>query len=66
MFSEEQNKVSDKFKIKEDIKGQRNRKKYERNIINSEFERQKEQNHGESLKCPFTLIKQVSDVTYRP
>jgi hypothetical protein len=37
-------------------------KTYERNIINSEFERQKEQHPGESLKCPFTLIKQVSDI----
>ena len=37
-------------------------KTYERNIINSEFERQKEQHPGESLKCPFTLIKQVTDV----
>jgi len=37
-------------------------KTYERNIINSEFERQKEQHPGESLKCPFTSIKQVSDV----
>jgi hypothetical protein len=37
-------------------------KTYERNIINSEFERQKEQHPGENLKCPFTLIKQVSDI----
>lgn len=37
-------------------------KTYERNIINSEFERQKEQHPEESLKCPFTLIKQVTDV----
>jgi hypothetical protein len=37
-------------------------KTYERNIINSEFERQKEQHPEESLKCPFTLINQVTDV----
>ena len=37
-------------------------KTYERNIINSEFQRQKEQHPEESLKCPFTLIKQVTDV----
>lgn len=37
-------------------------KTYERNIINSEFERQKEQHPEESLKCPFTLIKQVTHV----
>jgi len=33
-------------------------KTYERNTINSEFERQKEQHPEDNLKCPFTLIKQ--------
>lgn len=37
-------------------------KTYERNIINSEFERQKEQHPEDILKCPFTSIKQVTDV----
>lgn len=37
-------------------------KTYERNIIHSEFERQKEQHPKDNLKCPFTLIKQVTDV----
>ena len=37
-------------------------KTYERNIINFEFERQKQQHPEDNLKCPFTLIKQVTDV----
>ena len=37
-------------------------KTYERNIINCEFERQKQQHPEDKLKCPFTLIKQVTDV----
>ena len=37
-------------------------KTYERNIINCEFERQKEQHPEDNLKCPFTLIKQDTDI----
>lgn len=37
-------------------------KTYERNIINSEFERQKKQYPEDNLKCPFTLIKQDTNV----
>jgi hypothetical protein len=37
-------------------------KTYERNIIISEFERQKQQHPEDNFKCPFTLIKQVTDV----
>jgi len=35
-------------------------KTYERNVINSEFERQKEQQE-DILRCPFTSIKQLTD-----
>ena len=37
-------------------------KTYERNVINSEFERQKVQHPEDNLKCPFTSIKQDTDV----
>ena len=37
-------------------------KTYERNVINTEFERQKEQHPEENLKCPFTSITQVTDI----
>lgn len=37
-------------------------KTYDRNVINSEFERQKEQHPEEIVKCPFTSIKQNTNV----
>ena len=37
-------------------------KTYDRNVINTEFERQKEQHPEEIVKCPFTSIKQNTNV----
>lgn len=37
-------------------------KTYDRNVINTEFERQKEQHPEEIVKCPFTSIKQTTNV----
>ena len=37
-------------------------KTYDRNVINTEFERQKEQYPEEIVKCPFTSIKQNTNV----
>lgn len=36
-------------------------KTYDRNAINAEFERQKEQHPEEIVKCPFTKITQITD-----
>lgn len=37
-------------------------KTYDRNVINTEFERQKEQCPDEMVKCPFTKITQDTDI----